>query len=73
MSWETICGISQIYEEYPLGAKMAGRSIGIFLESDWNAKSFQADFDPKCRRAQMRYMSAGNTGLLCCIRLRPFG
>ena len=30
---------------------------------DWNALKFQADFDPKFRRAQMRYMGTGGTGV----------
>ena len=30
---------------------------------DWDALKFQADFDPKYRRAQMRYMGAGGTGI----------
>ncbi|HEX7007354.1 MAG TPA: cupin domain-containing protein [Alphaproteobacteria bacterium] len=30
---------------------------------DWNALKFQADFDPKYRRAQMRYIGTGGTGV----------
>jgi len=30
---------------------------------DWNALKFQADFDPKYRRAQMRYVGTGGTGI----------
>jgi mannose-6-phosphate isomerase-like protein (cupin superfamily) len=30
---------------------------------DWGALKFQADFDPKYRRAQMRYMGTGGTGV----------
>ena len=30
---------------------------------DWNALKFQADFDPKYRRAQMRYLGTGATGV----------
>lgn len=30
---------------------------------DWNALKFQADFDPKYRRAQMRYIGTGATGV----------
>ena len=30
---------------------------------DWNALKFQADFDPKYRRAQMRYVGTGATGI----------
>ena len=48
-------------------------SFGDWIESrvarfetrtlDWNALQFQADFDPKYRRAQMRYMGTGGTGV----------
>ena len=30
---------------------------------DWDALKFQADFDPKYRRAQMRYLGTGGTGV----------
>jgi len=30
---------------------------------DWNALKFQADYDPKYRRAQIRYMGTGATGV----------
>ena len=30
---------------------------------DWNALKFQADYDPKNRRAQMRYIGTGATGV----------
>ncbi|SEB08680.1 cupin domain-containing protein [Variovorax sp. YR216] len=30
---------------------------------DWNALKFQADLDPKYRRAQMRYIGTGATGV----------
>ena len=51
----------------------AGRSFAEWMESrcalhrtrryDWGALKFQADFDPKYRRAQMRYMGTGGTGI----------
>jgi nitrite reductase/ring-hydroxylating ferredoxin subunit len=31
MSWETICSTSQVREEYPFGAKIAGKEVGVFL------------------------------------------
>lgn len=31
MSWETICAISQVSEDYPYGTKMSGKDIGVFL------------------------------------------
>ena len=50
-----------------------GMSLGDFIESrvaryetrtlDWNALKFQADYDPKYRRAQMRYMGTGAAGV----------
>ncbi len=30
---------------------------------DWDALKFQADFDPRYRRAQMRYVGTGGTGV----------
>src|SRR3954471_2707219 len=30
---------------------------------DWDALKFQADFDPKYKRAQMRYVGTGGTGI----------
>ena len=51
----------------------AGMSFQAWMESrcalhttrryDWGALKFQADFDPKYRRAQMRYMGTGGTGV----------
>lgn len=38
-------------------ARFAGRKY------DWSALKFQADYDPKYRRAQMRYMGSGATGV----------
>lgn len=50
-----------------------GKSLGAWVESrvarlstrtfDWNALKFQADYDPKYRRAQMRYVGTGATGV----------
>ena len=51
----------------------AGATLAQWMESrvarlstrkyDWNALKFQADFDPKYRRAQMRYIGTGATGV----------
>jgi mannose-6-phosphate isomerase-like protein (cupin superfamily) len=48
-------------------------SLGQWMESrvarfasrkyDWEALKFQADYDPKYRRAQMRYVGTGGTGV----------
>lgn len=50
-----------------------GGTLGDWIESrvarlstrtlDWNALKFQADFDPKYKRAQMRYVGTGATGV----------
>ena len=51
----------------------AGKKLGEWIETrvaryesrtlDWDALKFQADFDPKYRRAQMRYIGTGATGV----------
>ncbi|MBM3525072.1 MAG: cupin domain-containing protein [Alphaproteobacteria bacterium] len=38
---------------------------------DWNALKFQADFDPKYRRAQMRYVGTGGTGVTADMNTIP--
>ena len=50
-----------------------GQSFAHWMESrvarrdtrsyDWDALKFQADFDPRYRRAQMRYVGTGGTGV----------
>ena len=50
-----------------------GKTLGEWIETrvarfetrtlDWDALKFQADFDPKYRRAQMRYIGTGGTGV----------
>ena len=50
-----------------------GQSFAAWMESrvaslstrkyDWDALKFQADYDPKYRRAQMRYLGTGGTGV----------
>ncbi|KPN63618.1 Cupin domain protein [Aliiroseovarius crassostreae] len=50
-----------------------GKTLGEWIESrvaryetrtlDWNALKFQADHDPKYKRAQMRYIGTGATGV----------
>nr|WP_085884482.1 cupin domain-containing protein [Oceanibacterium hippocampi] len=58
----------------PSWEKPADRSLGEWIEKsrvarfesrtyDWNALKFQADFDPKYKRAQCRYMGTGATGV----------
>jgi mannose-6-phosphate isomerase-like protein (cupin superfamily) len=38
---------------------------------DWNALKFQADYDPKYRRAQMRYVGTGGTGVKSDVNVVP--
>ncbi len=38
---------------------------------DWNALKFQADYDPKYRRAQMRYIGTGATGVAQDVNTIP--
>ena len=38
---------------------------------DWDALKFQADFDPKFRRAQMRYVGTGGTGVAQDVNTVP--
>ncbi len=50
-----------------------GQTLGDWIEGqvarfetrslDWDALKFQADFDPKYKRAQMRYVGTGGTGI----------
>jgi mannose-6-phosphate isomerase-like protein (cupin superfamily) len=40
---------------------------------DWDALKFQADYDPKYRRAQMRYVGTGGTGVSADANTVPAG
>jgi len=66
--------IAQFAKEYfPTWAKPKEKSLGQWMETriarfetrkyDWNALKFQADFDPKYRRAQCRFIGTGATGV----------
>ncbi|WP_050480026.1 cupin domain-containing protein [Herbaspirillum rhizosphaerae] len=58
-----------------------GSSFGAWMESrvarlstrkyDWDALKFQADYDPKFRRAQMRYIGTGGTGVAVDANVIP--
>jgi mannose-6-phosphate isomerase-like protein (cupin superfamily) len=67
---------AQIPPEIEVQAGMlqkAGQSFADWMEArvarkstrryDWDALKFQADFDPRYRRAQMRYVGTGGTGV----------
>ena len=60
-------------DSFPTWRKPDGVSLGDWIENDriaryesrtydWNALKFQADYDPKYRRAQMRYIGLGAAG-----------
>ena len=61
------------YENLPTWEKPKDSSLGEWVESrvarfegrtyDWDALKFQADYDPKYRRAQMRYLGTGAAGV----------
>ncbi len=61
----------------------AGSTLEQWLESrvarhstrryDWDALKFQADYDPKYRRAQMRYVGTGGTGVATDSNTVPSG
>ena len=61
------------YEDLPTWKQPEGTSLGDWVESriaryqsrtyDWDALKFQADYDPKYKRAQMRYLGTGATGV----------
>ncbi len=40
---------------------------------DWDALKFQADYDPNYRRAQMRYVGTGGTGVAADVNVVPAG
>jgi mannose-6-phosphate isomerase-like protein (cupin superfamily) len=62
-------------------ARPEGASFAAWMESrvarhatrqyDWNALKFQADYDPKYRRAQMRYVGTGGTGVASDANVVP--
>lgn len=56
-SWDRPTGTS--FEEW-MESRVARLSTRRY---DWDALKFQADFEPKYRRAQMRYVGTGGTGV----------
>jgi mannose-6-phosphate isomerase-like protein (cupin superfamily) len=64
-------------------ARSSAQSLGDWLDPrvarfetrryDWDALKFQADFDPKYRRAQMRYVGTGGTGVAADSNTVPAG
>ena len=60
-------------EDFPTWRRPEGMSLADWMENqriarfesrtyDWNALKFQADYDPKYRRSQMRYIGLGAAG-----------
>ena len=77
---------AQIPPEKEIQAAMLqqpGQSFEQWMESrvarrasrryDWDALKFQADYDPKYRRAQMRYVGTGGTGVNSDVNTVPAG
>jgi mannose-6-phosphate isomerase-like protein (cupin superfamily) len=56
-SWDRPRGAT--FEQW-IGSRIARASERQY---DWNALKFQADFDPKYRRAQKRFIGTGGTGV----------
>ena len=58
-----------------------GQSLAVWMDSrvarfatrkyDWDALKFQADYDPTYRRAQMRYVGTGGTGVASDMNTVP--
>src|ERR1700744_1152664 len=68
MNEATVAEPSKHTWDQPEGASfsewMDGRVVRLDTRKyDWNALKFQADFDPRYRRAQMRYVGTGGTGV----------
>jgi mannose-6-phosphate isomerase-like protein (cupin superfamily) len=68
-------------QKEPSWAQPAGASFTDWMNSrvarfstrkyDWNALKFQADYDPKYGRAQMRYIGTGGTGVTADVNTIP--
>jgi len=64
-------------------ARPAGASLEAWMQTriarfatrryDWDALKFQADHDPRYRRAQMRYVGTGGTGVAADANTVPAG
>ena len=71
----------QAVSEKPSWEQPEGASFNEWMETrvarystrkyDWDALKFQADFDPKYRRAQMRYIGTGATGVASDVNTVP--
>lgn len=71
----------QAVSEKPSWVQPEGASFNEWMEQriarystrkyDWDALKFQADYDPKYRRAQMRYVGTGATGVSSDVNTVP--
>lgn len=59
----------QTFEQW-MESRVARRATRRY---DWDALKFQADFDPRYRRAQMRYVGTGGTGVATDSNTVPSG
>jgi mannose-6-phosphate isomerase-like protein (cupin superfamily) len=66
-SWDRPAGAS--FQQW-MDTRVARHSTRKY---DWNALKFQADYDPKYRRAQMRYVGTGGTGVAADANVVPAG
>ena len=64
-SWDRPAGMSLDDYMKTRVARVAERTY------DWNALKFQADFDPKYRRAQKRFIGTGGTGVAVDTNVIP--
>lgn len=55
-TYQPPAGMNLAMDDKPRGTRATRRY-------DWDALKFQADLDPKYRRAQMRYVGTGATGV----------
>lgn len=73
MSTDTATKTVEREEDFPTWHRPEGTSLEDWMSTriarydtrqyDWNALKFQSDFDPKYKRAQMRYLGTGGTGV----------
>jgi quercetin dioxygenase-like cupin family protein len=56
-------------------AELMSNRVALFetRKYDWDALKFQADYDPAYRRAQMRYVGTGGTGVAKDVNTVPAG
>jgi quercetin dioxygenase-like cupin family protein len=83
MSQHTAHAEAAVAETKHAWERPEGSSFAQWMESriarfatrkyDWDALKFQADFEPRYRRAQMRYVGTGGTGVKSDMNVIPAG